>query len=498
VEPTHPDTEILAFQVAENDLGPFVVDASAGEVDELSPVAADVRSYVRGSQAPSDDLKEVLAEPRAQVMAAVIACPSLKLWGRSGGGVLPAASYAICARPALDPELWVAVSQSYEGSYLFEALEGAADAAAWFVETFGAPVDETTTPNHLPPPLAFESFLMALHTIDAFRRTTLQGMLDYEVTEEPAIAVEEFSATLPRSVSSRDLRWLLPAFLHLVPGLDVSRMDLRPEHLEFLADGAFFSPAAESDGSGEVLVFEEVGIALGTEFFHGWLSAAGFELLVRTTDGVKAVEHGFLAPTPMANHLALTGAGPATQINHQAMTTERLLAAMAVLFADAIGQAVEPVEKPAAVTVPAVVGVRGPRADERFELGASMTFGRADDNDVVLADKTASGNHAVLTFTAGRLHVEDLGSTNGTWCNGDRVERTQDLADGDELVFGESAFRIELPVAAAVDDLSGRTVAISAADMPPPPPLPPTGCPSCGSEISPGAKFCRSCGKAMA
>lgn len=52
----------------------------------------------------------------------------------------------------------------------------------------------------------------------------------------------------------------------------------------------------------------------------------------------------------------------------------------------------------------------------------SVVFGRAADCDVSVAEGSVSGRHARLTWDGSRLLLEDLGSANGTWLDGERVE----------------------------------------------------------------------------
>ncbi len=454
VETTQTETETLAFQVASRDLGPFIVDAGGHHPDPLSPLAPDLESYAPGSIRPSSDLEAVLAHPRARDVASVVACPSLKLWGRTGGGTVPVSSFAVCGRPAIHPDLFVVVSPSFEDAFVLEVLEGIEEVAAWWADTLASPVEDDR-PNLLPPPIALETLVYAFHTIDAFRRATLEGMLAYTTTEQPAISADEFSDSLLRAIGSRDLRWLLPAFLHLVPGLDVAGIDPRSEHLLFLVNQSFFVPAAEREDDRDVLVFGEAGIALGAEFHHGWLSAAGFELLVRSTDGTTCLERGFLAPTAFTNHMVLVGAEHGAPVNHQAMTLRRLMAKVVELVELAVEKAQEPIaakppSPPVESKAPVLIGQTGPHEGARIVLDVKTTLGRSADNVVVLEDKTASGHHAVLLWEADRLRVEDLGSTNGTSVNGVRVTGSAELADGDVLLFGGTRFVIELPLGESV------------------------------------------------
>ncbi len=83
-----------------------------------------------------------------------------------------------------------------------------------------------------------------------------------------------------------------------------------------------------------------------------------------------------------------------------------------------------------------LVVVRGPNAGSRFLLDRERTsIGRHPDSDIFLDDVTVSRRHAVVTLGEDGIEVEDNGSLNGTYVNGERVDRRQ-LATGDELQIG--------------------------------------------------------------
>jgi hypothetical protein len=78
--------------------------------------------------------------------------------------------------------------------------------------------------------------------------------------------------------------------------------------------------------------------------------------------------------------------------------------------------------------------------DWRVSLNADrLTIGKSDENDLPLPDDpTASHLHAVLErFPAGWC-VADLGSSNGTWLNGERIWSFQRLRHGDEIRVGQT------------------------------------------------------------
>jgi hypothetical protein len=87
----------------------------------------------------------------------------------------------------------------------------------------------------------------------------------------------------------------------------------------------------------------------------------------------------------------------------------------------------------------------------RFPLESDrMTVGKAAENDVALAeDPTASHLHAMLErFPAGWC-VTDLGSSNGTWVNGERIWSSHRLKHGDEIRLGQTRLIFRDPVSTA-------------------------------------------------
>jgi len=68
----------------------------------------------------------------------------------------------------------------------------------------------------------------------------------------------------------------------------------------------------------------------------------------------------------------------------------------------------------------------------RLQEGATR-MGRAEDNEVVLSDVGVSRRHAQVYVSRGEVTVEDLGSGNGTYYNGYRIQ-SQPVSDGDEIV----------------------------------------------------------------
>ena len=84
-----------------------------------------------------------------------------------------------------------------------------------------------------------------------------------------------------------------------------------------------------------------------------------------------------------------------------------------------------------------------PATSQVFPLSEEVTIGRAPGCSVPLADDTfVSQLHARVFIRDGKPFVEDLGSTNGTFLNRDRLNKTMPLRRGDKLQIGQTVLEI--------------------------------------------------------
>jgi pSer/pThr/pTyr-binding forkhead associated (FHA) protein len=75
---------------------------------------------------------------------------------------------------------------------------------------------------------------------------------------------------------------------------------------------------------------------------------------------------------------------------------------------------------------------------------APLTIGRGSQNDVAIdGDEFASARHVRFEPRRDGVWVQDLGSTNGTYVNGVRIEGAQRLAPGDVIRVGETDLRFD-------------------------------------------------------
>jgi pSer/pThr/pTyr-binding forkhead associated (FHA) protein len=72
-----------------------------------------------------------------------------------------------------------------------------------------------------------------------------------------------------------------------------------------------------------------------------------------------------------------------------------------------------------------------------------VVIGRAAGADIVVNGTYVSGRHARITAVGDDLTVEDLGSTNGTLVNGQRIAEPTLLAEGDLITIGDVTLRAD-------------------------------------------------------
>ncbi|MGY1839354.1 MULTISPECIES: FHA domain-containing protein [unclassified Modestobacter] len=90
-----------------------------------------------------------------------------------------------------------------------------------------------------------------------------------------------------------------------------------------------------------------------------------------------------------------------------------------------------------------LVVTAGPLSGTRITLGdQAILIGRADDSTLVLTDDFASSRHARLTNRGGQWYVEDLGSTNGTYLDQQRVQGPLLVSPGQPIRIGQTVLEL--------------------------------------------------------
>lgn len=106
-----------------------------------------------------------------------------------------------------------------------------------------------------------------------------------------------------------------------------------------------------------------------------------------------------------------------------------------------------------------LVVIEGSECGKQLEIGLTpITLGRREDNHFILADPCVSGHHCTIAFGEGRIWVTDLGSTNGTFIDEERIEGraawpiTATLQVGNQILRQEYHRRGELRRSAELTD----------------------------------------------
>jgi hypothetical protein len=81
--------------------------------------------------------------------------------------------------------------------------------------------------------------------------------------------------------------------------------------------------------------------------------------------------------------------------------------------------------------------------DVEYSLEAGLTIGRSRSSGIPLSDQFASHMHARVFPSGQFMYIEDLGSTNGTFVNGRRLDGQTQLRVRDEVRIGETVLRYE-------------------------------------------------------
>ena len=89
-----------------------------------------------------------------------------------------------------------------------------------------------------------------------------------------------------------------------------------------------------------------------------------------------------------------------------------------------------------------LVQIHGPELGKKYALeNGELTIGRVEGNHIVVDLDNVSRRHARIHAQGGRVYVEDLGSTNGTFLNDDEVAQPTPLRSGDLVKVGSSIFK---------------------------------------------------------
>jgi hypothetical protein len=90
-----------------------------------------------------------------------------------------------------------------------------------------------------------------------------------------------------------------------------------------------------------------------------------------------------------------------------------------------------------------VVAAMGYEPGTILDLGEGATLGRSNGADIRVDDPFASSAHARIFSRGDLMYVEDMGSTNGTYLNGRRLNGAERLKMADVIRIGDSEYRYQ-------------------------------------------------------
>ena len=76
-----------------------------------------------------------------------------------------------------------------------------------------------------------------------------------------------------------------------------------------------------------------------------------------------------------------------------------------------------------------------------LRMEREIIVGRSSELDMVLVEDMVSRKHAKISTSNGQIVIMDLGSTNGTFVNGEKIKKTR-LKEGDRILIGTSILKV--------------------------------------------------------
>lgn len=309
--------QIPNFRLDSGDLNYIVQNLYKLTVNKLSPF----QGMPAGGGKPVPEALQLAEDGEFKTLAKILAQPVLKLSLRRGGATLPLeASSLFIGR---GPQGSTAVYLQEEGDLLsatyFNSLQ---QYAGFFAEQNAAPVSYKPA-NLLKQELSLEDLIFIFNLTDCCRRAYLHNMLQYSYEPVDAVYEDEFVAVLEKELQSRDIRWLIPSFLRLVPGLENAALEFSEKQPERAETMGFISRGANPGDNRPIYYLGGTGKYLGLEFSLFWHNSAGFEAVALNgkSGEMESLGKFYFAPTIEANHLfTLTGSGGRYTVSHQVLT----------------------------------------------------------------------------------------------------------------------------------------------------------------------------------
>src|SRR5947209_3709910 len=105
------------------------------------------------------------------------------------------------------------------------------------------------------------------------------------------------------------------------------------------------------------------------------------------------------------------------------------------------GQIAEPLSVPNATYALRFISGKYQGGEFPLRMDREIIVGRSSELDMVLVEDMVSRKHAKISATADQIIIQDLGSTNGTFVNGEKIKKAP-LKEGDRILIGTSIIKL--------------------------------------------------------
>lgn len=310
--------QILNFRLDGGDLSHIAQNLYKLSLNKLSPF----HGMPAGAGKPAEEALELSKDEDFRSLVQILARPVLRLSLRRGGSTLPIEASALFAGQG--PKGAAAVLLQEDGGLLsatyFKSLKQYGE---FFAAQNAFPVSVKPA-NAIKQTLGLEDLFFLFNLADCYRRAYLHGMLQDSAEPVDAIYEDEFMAVLEKEMKSADIRWLLPSFLTLTPGLEKVTLEFSEKQVDMAEAMRLISRGANPGDDRPIYYLDANGKYLGLEFSIFWRYSVGFETIVLSAGGEpESRSRYYFAPTDEANHLfAIISVGGQTVVSHQALTPE--------------------------------------------------------------------------------------------------------------------------------------------------------------------------------
>lgn len=310
--------QILNFRLDGGDFSHIAQNIYKLSFNKLSPF----HGMPAGVGKPAAEALALADDGEFRSIAQILAQPALKLSLRRGGSTLPVEASALFAGQG--PKGAAAVLLEEAGGLLsatyFKSLKQYGE---YFAVQNAFPVSAKPA-NAIKQTLGLEDLVFLFNLIDSYRRAYLNNLLQDSGEQVEAIYEEEFVAVLERELKNADVRWLLPSFLKLTPGLENLTLEFSEKQAGMAEAMRLISRGANPGDDRPIYYLDANGKYLGLEFSVFWRYSAGFEAITLSAGGEpESRSRYYFAPTDEANHLfAIISGGGQAAVSHQALTPE--------------------------------------------------------------------------------------------------------------------------------------------------------------------------------